>query len=190
MKIKVNKTYTFGKNKNPNAWVLDFFPYGSNTDATTVSINSSKPQTVSIESGLINGSVSEILLVPNATGLITFSFTALDKGKLIFSDKEAIFGLGQLTIGGTIVQYAFTSGSFNAPCIDLSLQDLPSNIIWFVLCWVNSINSRTFVKESYNELLNYSSLKGIVLGNPQFYPNINFTSLSFNLEMPNKLSFV
>lgn len=191
MRIKINKQYRHGKNNNPNNWIVEFFPYLTNADATTINIVSLEPQVIKIENGLINNTFQEVILTPNAaTNVISFTFKATGKGRLIFSNKDAIIGLGRLILNTPTATHIFSNGTINSPCIVLDLQDLPSNLQMFILDFNGHNDSRTYIKQSYNELVNYSQLKGIVLGNPSYYPNFNYTSFSFNYEKPLSLSFV
>ena len=192
MRIKLDKIYKNGKSKNPNTWVLDFFPYGDNSGATTITIVSLLPQKITISNGLFNNGLNTIDLVPNAIGVISFTFTAIGKGQIVFSDKNSIIQLGRIIFGTASASHKFSEGGFNSPCINLNLQDLPQNIEGFSLTYLsNASNStRAFVQESYNELIKYSKLKGFVIGNTNLYPTCNYTNLSFTSTKENNLSFV
>ena len=190
MRIKLDKIYKNGKSKNPNTWVLDFFPYGDNSGVTTITIVSLLPQKITISNGLFNNGLNTIDLVPNAIGVISFTFTAIGKGQIVFSNKESIRQLGQLIIGTSRAPNIFTQGDINSPCVNLDLQKLPENIEGFTLGFKGKNASRTFVNQSYNELVKYSNLKGFVLGNPYLFPVVNFTSLSLDNEQEQALSFV
>lgn len=189
MKIIVDKKMNNGKSKSANTWTLDFFPYGDNSGATTVNIVSLSLQQITIFNGLFDNGLNAIKLIPDANGVISFTFTATGKGQIVFSDKKNIIQLGRVVFNTANATHIFSKGSFNSPCVFLDLQNLPQNIEGFILNYRKQ-GSRTFVNESYNELVKYSKLKGFVLGNTNEYPLFNFTNLSFNSIRENKLSFI
>ena len=190
MRIKIDKLYRFGKEDKPNQWSIDFFPYGDKTGVTTVSIVSTSSQNITIVNGVFDGGVTVITLLPNVNGVIQFNFSATSKGKITFSNKESIRQLGQLIIGTSSAPNIFTQGDINSPCVNLDLQKLPENIEGFTLGFKGNNASRTFVNQSYNELVKYSNLKGFVLGNAFHFNVVNFTSLSLDYEQEQALSFV
>lgn len=188
IKIKVNTEYNNGINNSPNQWVVKFFPYGDFSGVTTVKIKSNNQQFVKINNGFFSDDTTEKTLVPNNQNVIQFDFKATKKGTITFSDKNSIISLGLLTgFGGNGI---FASGNFNAPNIQLDFADLPNNIYTIALAYLGTQNSKTFVNQSYNELLKYSKLTHLVIGNPNQYPNWNYTSLTLNSDKANKIEFL